>query len=211
MRVYAFPQHPAAKPASGAQSGLHGQCERAIEIGRKLIEKEARKYRIALKSINDEDMMRVSQENGLAKPDDLLVAIGYGKFSARSILARLVPAEEAQSFSGHAPPAPATEDDGNGFTSVVRRVREALNPALHVSGVLVTMFDGRTRLAMEVLDELEKFFPQQMFKTQIPRNVRLSEAPSFGKPVILFDVKSRGAQAYLALAREMLEPAEVHA
>lgn len=96
------------------------------------------------------------------------------------------------------------------LTSVVRRVREALNPSLHVSGVLVTMFDGRTRLAMEVLDELEKFFPQQMFKTQIPRNVRISEAPSFGKPVILFDVKSRGAQAYLALAREMLEPAEVH-
>lgn len=97
------------------------------------------------------------------------------------------------------------------LTNVVRRVREALNPALHVSGVLVTMFDGRTRLALEVLDELEKFFPQQMFKTQIPRNVRLSEAPSYGKPVILFDVKSRGAQAYLALAREMLEPAEVSA
>jgi len=97
------------------------------------------------------------------------------------------------------------------LTTVVRRVREALNPALHVSGVLVTMFDGRTRLAMEVLDELEKFFPQQMFKTQIPRNIRISEAPSYGKPVILFDVKSRGAQAYLALGREMLELAEVHA
>ena len=96
------------------------------------------------------------------------------------------------------------------LTSVVRRVREALNPSLHVSGVLVTMFDGRTRLAMEVLDELERYFPQQMFKTQIPRNIRLSEAPSFGKPVILFDVKSRGAQAYLALAREMLAPAEVN-
>jgi chromosome partitioning protein len=94
--------------------------------------------------------------------------------------------------------------------NVVRRVREALNPTLHVSGVLVTMFDGRTRLAMEVLDELEKFFPQQMFKTQIPRNIRLSEAPSYGKPVILFDVKSRGAQAYLSLAKELLE-SEVHA
>jgi chromosome partitioning protein len=90
------------------------------------------------------------------------------------------------------------------LTAVVRRVREALNPSLHVSGVLVTMFDGRTRLALEVLDELEKFFPQQMFKTQIPRNIRLSEAPSFGKPVILFDVKSRGAQAYIALGKELL-------
>ncbi|HEY5426251.1 MAG TPA: AAA family ATPase [Candidatus Tumulicola sp.] len=98
------------------------------------------------------------------------------------------------------------------LTNVVRRVREALNPPLHVSGVLVTMFDGRTRLATEVLEELVKFFPEQMFKTQIPRNVRLSEAPSYGRPVILFDIKSRGAQAYLALAREMIEkPAEVRA
>jgi chromosome partitioning protein len=96
------------------------------------------------------------------------------------------------------------------LTAVVRRVREALNPPLHVSGVLVTMFDGRTRLAMEVLDELEKFFPHQMFKTQIPRNIRLSEAPSFGKSVIQFDLKSRGAQAYLSLARELLA-AERHA
>jgi chromosome partitioning protein len=88
--------------------------------------------------------------------------------------------------------------------TVVRRVREALNPSLRVTGVLVTMFDGRTRLSTEVLEELEKFFPDQMFKTQIPRNVRISEAPSYGKPVILFDPKSRGAQAYLALAREML-------
>lgn len=89
------------------------------------------------------------------------------------------------------------------LTTVVTRVREALNPALHIAGVLVTMFDGRTRLATEVLAELHKFFPQQMLKTQIPRNVRLSEAPSFGRPVILFDVKSRGAQAYLSLAREL--------
>jgi chromosome partitioning protein len=93
------------------------------------------------------------------------------------------------------------------LTGVIWRVRDALNPTLHVSGVLVTMFDGRTRLAMEVIKELERYFPEQIFKTQIPRNVRLSEAPSYGKPAILFDLKSRGAQAYLAVAREMLEPA----
>lgn len=92
------------------------------------------------------------------------------------------------------------------LTNVVRRVQDALNPALHISGVLVTMFDGRTKLAMEVLEELHAYFPRQIFKTQIPRNVRLSEAPSYGKPVILFDLKSRGAQAYLALAKEMLGP-----
>lgn len=97
------------------------------------------------------------------------------------------------------------------LTSVIWRVRDALNPTLHVSGVLVTMFDGRTRLSLEVIRELHKYFPEQVFKTQIPRNVRLSEAPSYGKPAILFDLKSRGAQAYLSVAREMLEPARARA
>lgn len=94
------------------------------------------------------------------------------------------------------------------LTTIVRRVKEALNPELFISGVLVTMFDGRTKLATEVLEELNAYFPRQMFKTQIPRNIRLSEAPSYGKPVILFDVKSRGAQAYLSLAKELLEPTQ---
>jgi chromosome partitioning protein len=89
------------------------------------------------------------------------------------------------------------------LTTIVRRVKEALNPGLEILGVLVTMFDGRTRLAVDVLDEVVRYFPEQVFKTQIPRNIRLSEAPSFGKPVVLFDVKSRGAQAYLDLAREV--------
>jgi chromosome partitioning protein len=97
------------------------------------------------------------------------------------------------------------------LTSVIWRVRDALNPTLHVSGVLVTMFDGRTRLSSEVIRELHTYFPEQVFKTQVPRNVRLSEAPSYGKPAILFDLKSRGAQAYLSVAREMLEPAQAHA
>ncbi|MEO6990041.1 MAG: AAA family ATPase [Candidatus Baltobacteraceae bacterium] len=89
------------------------------------------------------------------------------------------------------------------LTGVVERVRSALNPTLRIGGVLITMFDGRTRLATEVLDEVKAFFPTQVFATQIPRNIRLSEAPSFGKPVALFDLRSRGAQAYLALAREV--------
>ncbi len=89
------------------------------------------------------------------------------------------------------------------LTAVIERIREALNPGLRISGVLVTMFDGRTRLATDVLDEVHAHFPSQVFRTQIPRNVRLSEAPSFGKPAAVFDLKSRGAQAYLALAREV--------
>ena len=90
------------------------------------------------------------------------------------------------------------------LTTVVNRVRDALNPALRLRGVLVTMFDPRTRLATEVLDEVNAHFGSHVFRTQIPRNIRLSEAPSFGKPAVLFDARSRGAQAYLALAREML-------
>jgi chromosome partitioning protein len=86
---------------------------------------------------------------------------------------------------------------------IIGRVRQALNPALRIAGVLVTMFDGRTKLANEVVDEVHAHFPRQVFQTQIPRNIRLSEAPSYGKPVILFDASSRGAQAYLALAREV--------
>jgi chromosome partitioning protein len=89
------------------------------------------------------------------------------------------------------------------LTSVVERIRERLNPTLRISGVLVTMYDGRTRLAVEVLDEVNAHFPAQVFKTQIPRNIRLSEAPSYGKPVVVFDPKSRGAQAYTALADEV--------
>jgi chromosome partitioning protein len=88
------------------------------------------------------------------------------------------------------------------LTTIVERVRGDLNPDLAIFGVLITMYDGRTRLAVEVLDEVHRYFPERVFHTQIPRNIRLSEAPSYGKPVVLFDPKSRGAQAYLQLARE---------
>jgi chromosome partitioning protein len=90
------------------------------------------------------------------------------------------------------------------LTTIVERVRGGLNPDLAILGVLITMYDGRTRLAVEVLDEVHRYFPERVFHTQIPRNIRLSEAPSYGKPAVLFDPKSRGAQAYIALARETI-------
>jgi chromosome partitioning protein len=89
------------------------------------------------------------------------------------------------------------------LVAIVRRIKEGLNPQLAIRGVLITMFDGRTKLATEVVEEVHRYFPDRVFHTQIPRNIRLSEAPSFGKPAILFDVKSRGAQAYLSLAKEL--------
>ena len=91
------------------------------------------------------------------------------------------------------------------LVSTMRRVRAALNPSLDIEGVLLTMFDERTNLGQQVANDVREFFKEKVFRTVIPRNVRLGEAPSHGMPVILYDVKSRGAEAYLALAREVLE------
>jgi chromosome partitioning protein len=95
-----------------------------------------------------------------------------------------------------------------GLADLVRtmhRVRAALNPGLDIEGVLLTMCDERTNLGQQVATDVRQFFKDKVFHTVIPRNVRLGEAPSHGMPVILYDVKSRGAEAYLALAREVLQ------
>ncbi len=86
----------------------------------------------------------------------------------------------------------------------IRMVREELNPGLKIGGVLLTMFDARTNLAHQVVDEVRTFFGNQVFHTIIPRNVRLSEAPSFGMPVVLYAPKSTGAEAYASVAEEVL-------
>ena len=87
----------------------------------------------------------------------------------------------------------------------IRRVRGALNPSLLLSGILLTMHDERTNLSRDVAAEVRTHFDEQVFETIVPRNVRLAEAPSHGVPVLGYDIKSRGAQAYLALAQEFLE------
>lgn len=89
--------------------------------------------------------------------------------------------------------------------SVVQRVRESLNPKLEILGVVVTMFDARTSLSDQVSKELRKYFGPKVFKTVIPRNVRLAEAPSFGKPISEHDKWSRGARAYKALSKEIID------
>ena len=90
------------------------------------------------------------------------------------------------------------------LVGTMRRVRASLNPGLDIEGVLLTMFDERTNLGQQVARDVREFFKEKVFRTVIPRNVRLGEAPSHGMPVLLYDVKSRGAQAYVALAREVL-------
>ncbi len=90
------------------------------------------------------------------------------------------------------------------LVATVRRVRAAFNPALDIAGVLMTMYDERTNLGQQVSRDIRAFFQERVYDTVIPRNIRLGEAPSHGMPAILYDVKSRGAEAYLTLAREVL-------
>lgn len=87
----------------------------------------------------------------------------------------------------------------------IKRIKKALNPNLYIQGIIMTMYDARTNLAMQVVDEVKRFFPGKVYKTIIPRNVRISEAPGFGKPVIYYDESSKGAEAYTELALELIE------
>jgi len=87
----------------------------------------------------------------------------------------------------------------------VRRVKKSLNPGLRIVGILLTMFDARTNLSRQVEDDTRSHFKNLVFDTRIPRNVRLGEAPSFGKPVLLYDVSSAGAHSYLDLAKEIMD------
>ena len=89
--------------------------------------------------------------------------------------------------------------------STVQLVKRSLNPHVELEGVLLTMYDARTNLAMQVAEEIKRFFPGRVYATVIPRNVRLSEAPSHGKPINVYDRGSRGAEAYEAFAREFLK------
>jgi chromosome partitioning protein len=91
------------------------------------------------------------------------------------------------------------------LVSTLERVRAAFNPRLTIEGVLLTMYDDRTNLAQQVTDSLRKFFQDRLFRTVIPRNIRLAEAPSHGKPVALYDPRSRGTEAYFELAAEYME------
>jgi chromosome partitioning protein len=85
------------------------------------------------------------------------------------------------------------------------RIRRVLNPSLTIEGLLLTMYDERTNLSAAVATDLRDFYGQQVLETIIPRNVRLAEAPSYGKPIILYDIRSRGAESYLQLAKEIME------
>ena len=98
----------------------------------------------------------------------------------------------------------AMEGLGN-LLNTVRLVRQSFNPDLNIGGILLTMFDSRNLLSHRVSEDVRKHFSRLVFDTVIPRNVRLSECPSHGLPIILYDIKSRGAAAYMELAREIMQ------
>lgn len=95
------------------------------------------------------------------------------------------------------------------IVNTIKMVKERSNPNIKIEGILGTMYDKRTNLSEQVLDEVKKHFRNKVYKTYIPRNVRLSEAPSFGEPIIKYDITSTGAKAYFDLAREVMESNEV--
>jgi chromosome partitioning protein len=91
--------------------------------------------------------------------------------------------------------------------NTIRLVQKNLNPGLTIEGVLLTMYDSRLNLSKQVITEARKYFSHKVYDTIIPRNVRLSEAPSFGKPIVLYDILSTGAASYMELAREVMNGA----
>ena len=90
------------------------------------------------------------------------------------------------------------------LVNTLNRVRASLNPQLAIEGILLTMYDDRTNLSRQVVSEIQSYFKEKVFETIVPRNVRLGEAPSFGKPIMLYDIRSKGAESYMNLAREII-------
>ena len=92
--------------------------------------------------------------------------------------------------------------------STIEMVKKTFNRSLEIEGVILSMFDGRTNLSIQVVEEVKKYFGSKVYTTIIPRNVRLAEAPSFGLPISIYDPKSKGAEAYAEFAEEFIEEAE---
>ena len=165
---------PANRNLAGAEIELVGMNQRETRL-RKILERQRDRYDFIM--IDTPPSLGLLTVNALVAADAVLIPLHCEYFALEGI-ADLV--------------------------ATLRRVRGALNPTLDIEGVLLTMHDERTNLGSQVAKDIRNFFQEKVFNTVIPRNVRLGEAPSHGMPVILYDVKSRGSEAYLALARELL-------
>ena len=150
-------------------------------------------------ALSREQRLRSALRSSAVPYDDVIVdcppSLGLLTLNALTAAERLIVPVQAEYL--------ALEGLGQ-LTRVIDLVRAHLNETLRIMGVLVTMFDGRTNLATQVVAEVEDYFPGLVFKTRIPRTIRLSEAPSYGAPITIFDARGKGAAAYAALAHEVL-------
>ena len=165
---------PADRNLTGAEIEMVPMAEREYRLRRLL---EPRKHEFDFILIDTPPSLGLLTLNALVASDEVIIPL-HAEYFALEGLADLV--------------------------ATLRRVRSQLNPALDIAGVLLTMHDERTNLSQQVAQEIRGFFAEKVYTTAIPRNVRLGEAPSHGMPVLLYDVRSRGAEAYLSLAREFL-------
>jgi chromosome partitioning protein len=165
---------PADRQLTGAEIELVGLSEREFRLRRFLEPLRARFDRIFIDCPPSLGLLTL---NALVAADAVLIPL-HCEYFALEGLADLV--------------------------ATLKRVRASLNPSLDIDGVLLTMHDERTNLGQQVARDVREFFQEKVFRTVIPRNVRLGEAPSHGQPVILYDARSRGAEAYLTLAREVI-------
>jgi chromosome partitioning protein len=166
---------PGSKNLTGANVELAGATDRALHLRRALDPFKENYDLIVLDCPPALDLLTL---NALAAADTLIVPMQAEYFALEGI----------------------TE-----LISTLERVRAAYNPSLNIEGVLLTMYDDRTNLAQQVTETLREHFKEKLFRTVIPRNIRLAESPSHGKPVALYDPRSRGTLAYIELASELLE------
>jgi chromosome partitioning protein len=165
---------PGSKNLTGANIELASVEDRAIRLRRALDPLRDRYDRIILDCPPALDLLTL---NALAAADTLIVPMQAEYFALEGV---------------------------SELISTLERVRAAFNPGLSIEGVLLTMYDDRTNLAQQVTETLREYFRERLFRTVIPRNVRLAEAPSHGKPVALYDARSRGTEAYFELAGEFM-------
>jgi len=166
---------PATNDLTGAEVELVGMEQREQRL-KKALEPLKRKYDFIL--IDCPPSLGLLTLNALAAADSVLIPL-QTEYYAMEGLAQLM--------------------------STVELVQQALNPKLTVEGIVLTMFDPRANISHQVSDEVRRVFPQLVYTTVVPRNVRLAESPSFGKPVLLYDIRSKGCEAYLGVARELLK------
>jgi chromosome partitioning protein len=160
----------------GLEMEIAGEADRAHRLKRALREKGTGKYTYAI--IDCPPSLNLLTLNAMAAADSVLVPLQCEFFALEGLSQLLQTVEE---------------------------VRQSLNPGLTIQGIVLTMYDGRNNLANQVVEDVRKHMGDQVYRTVIPRNVRVSEAPSHGKPAILYDLRCSGSQAYLQLASEVIQ------